>query len=112
MASSEPAAKIQDIQNDLQQLRSDVAQLAQQMASLFSATGEEALDQVKGRVRRMKDDVEGAVADAGERGREALDEVSETIGEAIETSLREHPLTTVALAVGLGFLFGTAWRRS
>jgi ElaB/YqjD/DUF883 family membrane-anchored ribosome-binding protein len=111
MASSEPAAKIQDIQNDLQQLRDDVSQLAQQMASLFSATGEEALDGVKTRVRRMKDDLDGAMADAGERGREAFDEVSENIGEAIETSLREHPLTTVALAVGLGFLFGTAWRR-
>jgi ElaB/YqjD/DUF883 family membrane-anchored ribosome-binding protein len=112
MATSEPAAKIQDIQSDLQQLRSDVAQLAQQMASLFSTTGEEALDRAKVHMRRMKDDVEGAVADAGERSREAFDEVSENIGEAIETSLREHPLTTVALAVGLGFLFGTAWRRS
>lgn len=112
MASSEPAAKIQDIQNDLQQLRSDVTQLAQQMASLFSATGGEALDQAKGRVRRMKDNVEGAMADAGERGREAFDEVFENIGDSIETSLRQHPFTTVALAVGLGFLFGTAWRRS
>lgn len=111
MASSEPAAKIEDIQNDLQQLRTDVTQLAQQMASLFSATGEEALDDVKSRVRRMKDGFESAVTDAGERGREAFDEVSENIGETIETSLREHPLTTVALAVGFGFLFGTAWRR-
>ena len=29
----------------------------------------------------------------------------------IQDSLQEHPLTTVALAVGLGFLFCTAWRR-
>lgn len=111
MASNEPAAKVEDIQNDLVQLRNDVSQLAQQMASLFAAGSEEALDDVKGRVRRMKNGFEGAMADAGERGREAFDEVSENIGEAIETSLRDHPLTTVALAVGFGFLFGTAWRR-
>jgi len=111
MAASEPAAKIQDIQQDLQQLRDDVKELAQQMASLVSATGEEAFAEVKSRVRRMKGDLDDAMTDAGERGREAFDEMSDSLGTAVETSLRERPLTTVALAVGLGFLFGTAWRR-
>jgi ElaB/YqjD/DUF883 family membrane-anchored ribosome-binding protein len=109
--ATEPTAKIQDIQQDLQQLRDDVKELAQQMASLVSATGEEAFDEVKSRVRSMRDGLDGAMADAGERGREAFDEMSDSIGTAIEESLRERPLTTVALAVGLGFLFGTAWRR-
>ena len=111
MAAKDPAATIEDIQGDLQNLRDDVAQLAKQMAALFSETGEEALGQVKNRVRQMKGDLDEAVSDASERGREAFGEVTDTIGEALETSLREHPLTTVALAVGLGFLFGTAWRR-
>ena len=111
MATSEPAAKIEDIQNDLHQLRDDVRELAQQMAGLFSASGEEALEQVRTRINGMKSNLDGALNDASARGREAFDEMSETVGETIETSLREHPLTTVALAVGLGFLFGTAWRR-
>jgi ElaB/YqjD/DUF883 family membrane-anchored ribosome-binding protein len=51
------------------------------------------------------------MSDAGERGREALGEVSEHLSEALQESMQEHPLTTIALAVGLGFLFGTAWRR-
>jgi ElaB/YqjD/DUF883 family membrane-anchored ribosome-binding protein len=111
MATSDTAATIQDIQGDLKQLREDVGRLAQQMAGLFSETGDEALGEVKDRVRRMRDDLNEAVTDASVRGREAFTDVSDNIGEAIEASLREHPLTTVALAVGLGFLFGTAWRR-
>jgi ElaB/YqjD/DUF883 family membrane-anchored ribosome-binding protein len=111
MATGETAATIQDIQGDLKQLRDDVSRLAQQMAGLFSETGDEALGEVKDRVRRMQANLNEAVTDAGERGREAFAEVSDNLGEAIETSLREHPMTTVALAVGLGFLFGTAWRR-
>jgi ElaB/YqjD/DUF883 family membrane-anchored ribosome-binding protein len=111
MATSDKAETIQDIQGDLKQLRDDVGRLAQQMASLFSETGDEALGEVKERVRRMRENLNGAVSDAGERGREAFADVSDNIGEAVESSLREHPMTTVALAVGLGFLFGTAWRR-
>lgn len=111
MAASDPAAKVQDIQGDLQQLRDDVAQLAKQMTALLSASGEEALDEVKARVRKARDQVDGAVADAGERGREMFEDVSDSVGAAIEESLRERPLTTIGLALGLGFLFGTAWRR-
>lgn len=111
MATSDPAAAIQDIQGDLKQLRDDVAQLAKQMAGLFSETGDEALGEVKDRVRRMRENLNDAVTDASERGREAFTEVSDNLGEAVEASLREHPMTTIGLAIGLGFLFGTAWRR-
>ena len=111
MAASDTAATVQEIQGDLKQLRNDVGKLAEQFASLLSAGGDEALGQVKDRVRQMRDNLGDAVTDASERGREAFGEVSENLGQAIESSLREHPITTVALAVGLGFLFGTTWRR-
>jgi ElaB/YqjD/DUF883 family membrane-anchored ribosome-binding protein len=109
--ASETTATIQEIQGDLKQLRNDVGKLAEQLAGLFSATGDEALGQVKDRVRQMRQNLDGVMTDASERGREAVSEVSENLSEAIESSLRDHPITTVALAVGLGFLFGTTWRR-
>lgn len=109
--ASDTASTIQDIQGDLKQLREDVGRLAQQMTSLLSDAGDGALGEVKGRVRQLRDNLNDTVSDASERGREAFGEVSDTLGEAVETSLREHPITTVALAVGLGFLCGTAWRR-
>jgi ElaB/YqjD/DUF883 family membrane-anchored ribosome-binding protein len=112
MASTKDAtATVEDIQRDMQALRDDLAKLAGQVGDLVSAGGAEALSGLKKRARRMQEELDETVADAGERGREALSEVSEHLGEALQESIQEHPLTIVALAVGLGFLFGTAWRR-
>jgi ElaB/YqjD/DUF883 family membrane-anchored ribosome-binding protein len=112
MASSKEAtATVEDIQRDVQALRDDLARLAGQMTDLLSASGAEALSGLKKRARRMQDELDDTVADVGERGREALSEVTDHLGEALQEQIQEHPLTVVALAVGLGFLFGTAWRR-
>ncbi len=112
MASTKDAtATVDDIQRDVQALRDDLARLAGQVGDLLSASGGEAMENIKRRVRRMQDELDDTMADAGERGREALSEVSDHLGEALQDSMQEHPLTTIALAVGLGFLFGTAWRR-
>ncbi len=109
--ASDTASTIQDIQGDLRQLREDVGRLAQQMTNLLADSGDEALGQIKGRVRQLRENLNTTVSDASQRGREAIGEVSDTLGAAVETSLHEHPITTVALAVGLGFLCGAAWRR-
>ncbi len=112
MASTkEAAATVEDIQRDVQNLRDDFGRLAQQVTQLVSATGSEAVGDAKERVRRLRENLDETVSEASERGREAFTDISENVGEALEESLREHPLATVALAVGLGFLFGTAWRR-
>jgi ElaB/YqjD/DUF883 family membrane-anchored ribosome-binding protein len=112
MASGTDAgATVEDIQRDVQALRDDMARLAGQMTALLSEGGSEALGAIKQRVGRMHEELDDTLSDVGERGREALTDVSEHLSEALQESLHEHPLTTVALAVGLGFLFGTAWRR-
>jgi ElaB/YqjD/DUF883 family membrane-anchored ribosome-binding protein len=112
MASTNgPAATIEDIRSDLQTLRDDVTRLATQVTTLVGTTGDEAVGEVKERIRRLRETMEDTVADAGERGRDAVLDVTDQLGEAIEDSLRTHPISTVALAVGLGFLVGTAWRR-
>jgi ElaB/YqjD/DUF883 family membrane-anchored ribosome-binding protein len=112
MASTKDAtATIEDIQRDVQVLRNDMAKLAAQMTDLLSAGGSEALDGIKQRVRRMQNGLDETVSDVSQRSREALSEVSDQFSEAVQDSLQEHPLATVGLALGLGFLFGTAWRR-
>jgi len=110
-STTEAAATIDDIQRDVQALRADMAKLAAQVTQLLSAGGSDALDKLKERVGRMQDDLNETVSEVGERGREALGDVSYRLGEALQESLQEHPLTTIALAVGLGFLFGATWRR-
>jgi ElaB/YqjD/DUF883 family membrane-anchored ribosome-binding protein len=96
-----------DIQADIQALRDDVARLARQIASIFAAQG----DRAWGHARAGVDE---ALADAEKRGREAVDavrEVGDNMLEAIDTSLQQRPYTTLALALGIGFLFGATWRR-
>jgi len=96
-----------DIQADLKALRADVAKLAQQIADIFAAKGDRAW-------QRARASVDEALADAGGKGKEAVDavrEVGDNMMEAIDESLKTRPYTTLGLAFGIGFLFGAIWRR-
>ena len=96
-----------DIQADVQSLRNDVARLANQISDIFSSRGNAAWS-------RAKSNVEGVVSDVSAKGQEAVDavrEVGDNMVDAIDESLKHRPYTTLALAVGIGFLFGATWRR-
>jgi ElaB/YqjD/DUF883 family membrane-anchored ribosome-binding protein len=110
-STNEAAGTVEDIQRDVKALRDDLARLAGQVSDLLSAGGSEAMAGLKERMHRMQDGLDETMSGVGERGREALNDVSEHLSEALQESIEQHPLTTIALAVGLGFLFGTAWRR-
>jgi len=108
------AGTIDDIQHDLQVVRDDLSRLAQQVASLLSVTGSQALREVKAQMTRAKQSLDGVLSDAGEKGLEAMDtmrEGTDTLLESIEETVRQRPLATLAVAMGLGFLFGVTWRR-
>jgi ElaB/YqjD/DUF883 family membrane-anchored ribosome-binding protein len=108
------AGTVEDIQHDLQVVRDDLSRLAQQVASLLSVTGSQALREVKAQMSRAKHSLDGVLSDASEKGMEAADTVREstdTALEALEDAVRQRPFATLAIAVGLGFLFGASWRR-
>jgi ElaB/YqjD/DUF883 family membrane-anchored ribosome-binding protein len=96
-----------DIQADLEALRGDVARLTAQIADIFAAKGNAAWG-------RARANLEGVVSEAGAKAEEAVDAVrgvgDDVIG-AIDESLKTRPYTTLALALGIGFLFGVTWRR-
>jgi ElaB/YqjD/DUF883 family membrane-anchored ribosome-binding protein len=96
-----------DVQQDLEALREDVSRLATQLAGIVGTRGNAAW-------RRASSTVEGVVSDVQDKGMEAVDavrEVGDNMVDAIDESLKRRPYTTLALAVGLGFLFGATWRR-
>ena len=96
-----------DIRADVELLRSDVARLSNQIADIFSAKGNATWS-------RAKSNVEGVVSDVSAKGQDAVDavrEVGDNMVDAIDESLKNRPYTTLALAVGIGFLFGATWRR-
>lgn len=101
------AGAASEIQPDLETLRDDVARLTEQMAQLLAPKGNAAW-------RRAKSNIEGMMSDAEAKGHEAVDAVrgvGESVTDAIDDSLKRRPYTTLALALGIGFLFGATWRR-
>ena len=103
-----------DVEKQLESLRGDISELTQQVADLVSQAKDSTMDQVKSQVRSAKAQVDSALAGAQETGRDAVDafrDVADTFGDAIEDSLRRRPYATLAVAAGIGFLFGAAWRR-
>ena len=77
-----------------------------------STTGsaEKKADEITDRVAAR---VEGTVADLAQRGRDAsrsVREVTDNFGSALDRSLDRQPMTTLALAVGVGFVLGALWK--
>ena len=95
-----------DLEKDLQMLRDDFSRLAQQVADITNR-GNAAW-------QRARSGAEDVVSDAQDKSREAVDamrEVSDKFVEALDESIKNRPYTTMAMALGLGFLFGATWRR-
>ena len=96
-----------DMQTDLQTLRDDFSRLAQQVADIVSDRGTAAW-------QRARSGMDGVLSDAHGKSREAVDamrEVSDKFVEAVDESIKNRPYMTLAMAVGMGFLFGAIWRR-
>jgi hypothetical protein len=76
-------------------------------------------------LRQARANVDSVIADVEEKGQQALNyaegkgreafniarDFRDTLAVDVEKSVTKHPYTTLALAVGLGFLFGAIWRR-
>jgi ElaB/YqjD/DUF883 family membrane-anchored ribosome-binding protein len=103
-----------DVEKQLETIRGDISELTQQVADLVSQAKDSTMAQVKSQVRSAKAQVDSAISGAQESGREAVDafrDVADTFGDALEDSLKRRPYATLAMAAGIGFLFGAAWRR-
>jgi ElaB/YqjD/DUF883 family membrane-anchored ribosome-binding protein len=106
-ANKAAAAGAKDIQDDLEALRDDVARLTQQLAGILSAKGSKAWS-------KARSNAEGVLSDVQDKGMEAIGavrEVGDNMVDAIDESLQKRPYTTLAIALGIGFLFGATWRR-
>lgn len=96
---------------ELGKLKEDVAKLAQQLSNVTDSATEETLEKVRGQVLRVKSELNDVFGGVGDRGREAVRDVSDTLSEAVGETVHQHPLATLGLALGVGFLAGAAWRR-
>lgn len=105
---------VDDLRDDLQSLREDIARLTDQVGSSAAETGDDMLGEAKAQLRRIKDNMDAIISGAGDKGREAgeaVREVADNFTDAIEESLHTRPLTTLAMAIGVGIVVGATWRR-
>jgi ElaB/YqjD/DUF883 family membrane-anchored ribosome-binding protein len=67
-----------------------------------------------GVISDVRDSAAGVISDVRDQGKEAVEavaEVRDNMATAIDRSLKDRPYTTLALAVGFGFLLGALWAR-
>jgi ElaB/YqjD/DUF883 family membrane-anchored ribosome-binding protein len=96
-----------DIESDVSILQKDMAKLMSQFADILAAKGDDAW-------RNARSNIDGVVTDAQAKGSEAIGavrDVSDNLVNALDQSLKRNPYTTLALAIGLGVLFGATWRK-
>ena len=71
-------------------------------------------DRATEQLRNVSDRASGAAGRVAEQGREAGEKVQEVAGNfrgAVDKSVREQPMATLALAAIAGFILGALWRR-
>jgi ElaB/YqjD/DUF883 family membrane-anchored ribosome-binding protein len=96
-----------NIETDVSALQKDMAKLMSQIGDIVAAKGSDAWQHARSNI----DDV---VSDAKAKGSEAVSavrDVSDNLVNALDESIKRNPYTTLALAVGLGVLFGATWRK-
>jgi ElaB/YqjD/DUF883 family membrane-anchored ribosome-binding protein len=94
------SATVDSLQEDFSAMRDDIGKLSQQVVDLLQAKGNMAYK----RARKNFDAKTGEAVDA-------VRDVRDSFTGAIEESLEERPMATLAMAVGIGFVLGAMWRR-
>lgn len=108
------AATVEDIQRELKVIRDDIARLADQISVLLSSGGNDAIREVKAQIDRFRGRLDDVLSDAGAKGLDAiggLRDSADTLLDSLEDAVRKRPISTLGVALGVGFLFGATWRR-
>jgi ElaB/YqjD/DUF883 family membrane-anchored ribosome-binding protein len=96
-----------DIESDVSALQKDMAKLMSQIGDILAAKGGDAW-------RNARSNIDDVVTGAQAKGSEAVGavrDVSDNLINALDQSLKRNPYTTLALAIGIGVLFGATWRK-
>jgi ElaB/YqjD/DUF883 family membrane-anchored ribosome-binding protein len=108
------AATVDDIHRELKVIRDDIARLADQISALLSSGGNDAIREVKAQIDRFRDRLDDVLSDASAKGLDAiggLRDSADTLLDSMEDAVRKRPISTLGVALGVGFLFGVTWRR-
>ena len=91
----------------------DAQRYARAKANDATETAAELAEKAGEQANKMKDGAEQAMKSMAEQGRDAQERVSAVAGNlktAIEKSVDEQPMATLAVAAALGFVIGALWK--
>jgi ElaB/YqjD/DUF883 family membrane-anchored ribosome-binding protein len=89
--------------------RGQGADFKEKATDQFEKIADKASDQFK----NVADQVEGVASRVAEQGREAGEKVQEVAGNikgAVDKSVKDQPMATLAVAAALGFVLGALWK--
>jgi ElaB/YqjD/DUF883 family membrane-anchored ribosome-binding protein len=112
--TTEAANQAASFEEELMAAKNDVARLSAQIAAAVKALGEIAKNQTKRSARDARHNVDAIVSAASDRAGVATDvaqEAAATIEDTLVGAIQDRPWTSIAVALGVGFFIGVAWRR-
>jgi ElaB/YqjD/DUF883 family membrane-anchored ribosome-binding protein len=105
MASTSPYGESSMRKDAEERARSVAANVSERASDLASKAGEQ-LD----RAMESGQDVARDMAERGREGAERMQQVAGNLKSAVDKSVREQPMATLAMAAGMGFLLGALWK--
>ena len=102
------------LDKEMTAMKNAMGSLSQQIADAASDLGAVARTQARRGLKNARANVDYIAADASDRVgavADAAQSQAASIGDTLQEVIVERPLSTVALALGLGFLIGVTWRR-
>lgn len=109
------------LQKDLTAVKNDISALTEQLTDVLNSYADQASKQARkgykearGRADALASDWSGVASDWQDRGLAAYEDARDaaySLEESLEDSIQERPLAAIAIAAGIGFLIGAAWKK-
>jgi ElaB/YqjD/DUF883 family membrane-anchored ribosome-binding protein len=82
------------------------------MASTSSSNygGQNTVEDLKGKAKQTLDDASDRVREAASDAKQQVQDVAGNVRGAIDKSVKDQPLTTLIMAVAVGFVVGALWK--
>jgi ElaB/YqjD/DUF883 family membrane-anchored ribosome-binding protein len=107
-------ATYERLEKEVAAVKNDISALTDQITDALNNFAGSAEKQARRGYKQARANVDSTVEDISERGSAMMDAAHDTVSsieETLEDVVRQRPLATVGLALGLGFLIGLTWRR-
>lgn len=102
------------LQKDVDAVKNDITNLADQITHALNALAGSAQKQTRRGFKQARSTMDSIVSDIGEQGNAALEaaqDAANTLEDTLEDAIQQRPLAAIGLALGLGLLIGVTWRR-